>query len=118
MSRTSALLSILACIRTGWCIFRRCRRTFVKDPRSVAKPGDVVRVKVLEIDAPRKRIALTMRLDDEARPAAAKSERPGAPRFERATSAAPKAASAKGGAEKPQGGALGDALLAAMRKKV
>ena len=39
-------------------------KTFVKDPREVAKPGDVVKVKVLEVDAPRKRIALTMRLDD------------------------------------------------------
>ena len=38
--------------------------TFVKDPRSVAKPGDVVKVKVLEVDKPRKRIALSMRLDD------------------------------------------------------
>ncbi len=38
--------------------------TFVKDPRSVAKPGDVVKVKVLSVDAPRKRIALTMRLAD------------------------------------------------------
>lgn len=38
--------------------------SFVKDPRDVAKPGDVVRVKVLEVDAARKRIALTMRLDD------------------------------------------------------
>ncbi len=38
--------------------------TFVKDPRAVAKPGDVVKVKVLSIDAPRKRIALTMRLSD------------------------------------------------------
>ena len=40
--------------------------TFVKDPREVAKPGDVVRVKVLEVDAQRKRIALTMRLDQDA----------------------------------------------------
>ncbi len=38
--------------------------TFVKDPRSVVKPGDVVRVKVLEIDQARKRIALTMRMSD------------------------------------------------------
>jgi uncharacterized protein len=38
----------------------------VKDPREVAKPGDVVRVKVLEVDAARKRIALTMRLDQNA----------------------------------------------------
>ena len=37
---------------------------FVKDPRSVVKVGDVVKVKVMEVDAPRKRIALTCRLDD------------------------------------------------------
>ncbi|MGW0433336.1 Tex family protein [Micromonospora sp. NPDC003197] len=40
--------------------------TFVKDPRDVVKPGDVVRVKVLDVDIPRKRISLTLRLDDEA----------------------------------------------------
>jgi protein Tex len=39
-------------------------RTFVKDPHSVIKTGDVVKVKVLEVDTQRKRIALTMRLDD------------------------------------------------------
>ncbi|WP_435616388.1 Tex family protein, partial [Streptomyces sp. 1222.5] len=43
-------------------------RTFVKDPRDVAKPGDIVKVKVLDVDIPRKRIALTLRLDDEAAP--------------------------------------------------
>ncbi len=37
---------------------------FVKDPRSVVKVGDVVKVKVMEVDVPRKRIALTCRLDD------------------------------------------------------
>ena len=37
---------------------------FVKDPREVVKAGDVVKVKVLEVDLPRQRIALTMRLDD------------------------------------------------------
>jgi len=41
-------------------------KTFVKDPRAVVKPGDVVRVKVLDVDKPRKRISLTLRLDDEA----------------------------------------------------
>ncbi|WEV28839.1 Tex family protein [Streptomyces sp. 71268] len=40
-------------------------RTFVKDPRDVVKPGDIVRVKVLDVDVPRKRISLTLRLDDE-----------------------------------------------------
>ena len=38
---------------------------FVKDPRTVVKAGDVVKVKVLEVDLPRQRIALTMRLADE-----------------------------------------------------
>ncbi|MFN3236494.1 MAG: Tex family protein [Pseudomonadales bacterium] len=37
---------------------------FVKDPREVVKAGDVVKVKALEIDLERKRISLTMRLDD------------------------------------------------------
>ena len=41
-------------------------RTFVSDPREVVKPGDVVRVRVLGVDIPRKRISLTLRLDDEA----------------------------------------------------
>ncbi|MFD4689687.1 Tex family protein [Streptomyces sp. NPDC058463] len=41
-------------------------RTFVKDPRDVVKPGDIVKVKVMEVDIPRKRISLTLRLDDEA----------------------------------------------------
>src|SRR5208337_5602485 len=41
-------------------------RNFVSDPRSVVKSGDVVRVKVLSVDIPRKRISLTLRLDDEA----------------------------------------------------
>ncbi|AKC86823.1 Tex family protein [Pseudoxanthomonas suwonensis] len=38
---------------------------FVKDPREVVKAGDIVKVKVLEVDVARKRIALTRRLDDE-----------------------------------------------------
>ncbi|WP_326773246.1 Tex family protein [Streptomyces sp. NBC_01445] len=41
-------------------------KTFVKDPRDVVKSGDIVKVKVLDVDIPRKRISLTLRLDDEA----------------------------------------------------
>ncbi|HEU4346871.1 MAG TPA: Tex family protein [Actinoplanes sp.] len=41
--------------------------TFVKDPREVVKSGDVVRVRVVEVDEARKRISLTMRLTDEPR---------------------------------------------------
>jgi uncharacterized protein len=40
--------------------------SFVKDPHSVVKAGQIVKVKVLEVDAKRKRIALTMRLTDAA----------------------------------------------------
>ncbi len=47
---------------------------FVSDPREVAKPGDVVRVKVLSVDEGRKRISLTLRLTDE--PGAERGGRP------------------------------------------
>ena len=52
-------------------------KTFVSDPRSVVKSGDVVRVKVLSVDVPRHRISLTLRLDDEdPPPQAARRARP------------------------------------------
>jgi protein Tex len=51
----------------------------VKDPREVVKPGNIVRVKVLEVDIPRKRISLTLRLDDEVGPRADRAG-PSAPR--------------------------------------
>ena len=54
-------------------------KTFVKDPRDVVKPGNIVRVKVLEVDLARKRIALTLRLDDEVGPRADRAG-PAAPR--------------------------------------
>ncbi|MEO6974452.1 MAG: Tex family protein [Gallionella sp.] len=50
--------------------------TFVKDPHAVVKAGQVVKVKVLEVDEKRKRIALTMRLTDSA----AESSKTGVPR--------------------------------------
>ena len=61
---------------------------YIKDPREVVKAGDIVKVKVLEVDVARKRIALTRRMDDpvgEARTDARRDERParrdgGAPR--------------------------------------
>ena len=60
---------------------------FVKDPREIVKAGDIVRVKVLEIDLARQRVALTMRLEDrlvgegqagdgEPRPAASRRREP------------------------------------------
>ena len=48
---------------------------FVEDPHQVVKTGDIVKVKVLEVDVPRKRIALTMRLDESAVKNDSKSDR-------------------------------------------
>ncbi|MDD3529934.1 MAG: Tex family protein [Gallionellaceae bacterium] len=77
---------------------------FVKDPREVVKAGDIVRVKVLEVDIARRRIALTMRMSDEARPQA--------PRAERAN---PRGM-AKARQPEPAGGAMADALARALRR--
>ena len=67
---------------------------FVKDPRDVVKAGDVVKVKVLEIDPQRKRISLSMRLTDEARPASRATpsdhRRPAPAKREKARAEAPK----------------------------
>jgi protein Tex len=52
---------------------------FVKDPHEVVKTGDIVRVKVLEVDAERKRIALTMRFEKKPAPSA-RAQAPRAPR--------------------------------------
>ena len=51
--------------------------TFVKDPHTVVKAGQVVKVKVLEVDEKRKRIALTMRLADSAPTPGSKPEQRG-----------------------------------------
>ncbi len=80
---------------------------FVRDPREVVKAGDVVKVKVLEVDIARKRIALSMRLDDEA---VAASRQPSSARREPARKEPPRAAPAKTGT-------LGDLLLAAQKAK-
>ncbi|GAA3884174.1 Tex family protein [Saccharothrix violaceirubra] len=57
--------------------------TFVKDPRDVVKSGDVVRVKVLEVDTTRKRIGLTLRLNDEPGQGQGKKEQSRGPRQDR-----------------------------------
>ena len=56
--------------------------TYVKDPRDVVKAGDIIKVRVLEVDVPRKRIALTCRLEDvpAAKPAMDNSRRDTGPR--------------------------------------
>jgi uncharacterized protein len=52
---------------------------FVKDPREVVKAGDIVKVKVLEVDLDRKRVALTMRLGDEVARKPAQGEKKTSP---------------------------------------
>jgi uncharacterized protein len=68
---------------------------FVKDPREVVKAGDIVKVKVLEIDLARQRIALTMRLEDPIGDAKAERDERG-PRRDNAPRSAPKPAAAPG----------------------
>ena len=86
--------------------------TFVKDPHTVVKTGDVVKVKVMEVDVKRQRIGLSMRLDDDpaARKAQGASDRSEAAR----TSARGKTQSRQTAPVKT--GTLGDLLKGAMKK--
>ncbi len=81
---------------------------FVKDPREVVKAGDIVRVKVLEVDVPRKRISLTMRLDEKAGQPARK---PAEPRH--TGNARPKQVPRQSASTE---GAMGNAFAAALSK--
>ena len=63
---------------------------FVKDPHEVVKAGDVVQVRVVEVDAPRKRIGLTMRKDGGGTPAPSREDRGKAPPPKARMEAAPK----------------------------
>lgn len=89
-------------------------KTYIKDPREVVKPGDIVKVKVLDFEVARKRISLTLRLDDEV---GAKKDAPGMQRDNnsrnpaRMTSSAPRQQESSGG-----GGALAEALRRAAEK--
>jgi protein Tex len=92
---------------------------FVKDPREVVKAGDIVKVRVLEVDLPRKRIALTRRLED-AVPAATTDAASAEPRS-RARRDAPRPAAntaqtrGQGGAKPAAANALADAFARARR---
>ena len=88
---------------------------FIKDPHEVVKAGDVVKVKVLEVDVGRKRIALTMRLDDAVpRPLAAGEQPPARGHDRRPAQRQPQAPAR---APEPQGnGMMADALLRALKK--
>jgi uncharacterized protein len=84
--------------------------SFIKDPREVVKAGDIVKVKVMEVDIPRKRIALSMRMDDE--PGA---EAPARPARDRNASRNRPARKPQGGQpQKTSQGAMAGALAEAM----
>ncbi|MBV7395771.1 Tex family protein [Mameliella sediminis] len=97
---------------------------FVKDPHEVVKTGDLVKVRVVEVDIPRKRIGLSMRKQQDG--GAARDNRDARDHRDNRKGGGPRGAGPRGG-PKPGGGkqpprdsgngALGDALRAAMNKK-
>lgn len=76
---------------------------FVRDPREVVRAGDVVKVKVLEVDRERRRIALSMRLSDESKPRPAAEK----PRARQSKQAKP--------AQAAEGGSMAEAFARAKR---
>jgi uncharacterized protein len=98
--------------------------TFVSDPRTIVKPGAIVKVRVMDVDAPRKRISLSMRLSDtpvktpaDQKAARSASAGPRGPKSPARPLAASAQASATGAAHGPAGGALADALRRASMKQ-
>jgi uncharacterized protein len=93
---------------------------FVKDPRTVVKAGDLVKVKVMSVEIERKRIALSMRLDDplpgsteEKEKTETKKQAPTKPRPKKGKPKQPKKPELKFKAT----GAIGEALAQALKKK-
>jgi protein Tex len=83
---------------------------FIRDPHEVVKAGNIVRVRVTEVDVPRKRIGLSMRKDSST-----DTPRPTGPA--RDTRPAPKASAPARKPDTPQMGGLGAALQDAFRKR-
>ncbi|NKI75677.1 RNA-binding transcriptional accessory protein [Dickeya sp. CFBP 2040] len=93
---------------------------FVEDPHQVVKAGDIVKVKVLEVDLQRKRIALTLRLDEQ--PGEGNSRRSGGRERDNANASRP--SSQAGNKARPRqtsnpagNSAMSDALAAAFKKR-
>lgn len=97
---------------------------FVKDPRDAVKAGDIVKVKVMEVDLPRKRIGLSMRLDDEpgqARPGKAEAQdgnraRGSKPRADNASRGKNPSRQNGGGSTTPANSAFADAMARALKR--
>ncbi|MBO1256855.1 RNA-binding transcriptional accessory protein [Alteromonas sp. 5E99-2] len=81
---------------------------FIKDPRDVVKTGDIVKVKVLEVDVDRKRISFTMRLDEKQT-----QQRPAQQRDNHKPKGKPAPRASK---PQPQNGAMGNAFADAFAK--
>lgn len=88
-------------------------KTYIKDPREVVKPGDIVKVKVLDFEVARKRISLTLRLDDEV---GDKKDAPGLQRDNNSRNPSRTTSSAPRKQESSGGGALAEALRRAAEK--
>ena len=96
---------------------------FVKDPHEVVKSGDLVKVKVMEVDLERKRIALSMRLGEPVQPGGSKAQpAPGAGQGRSAERPPRKTQPRGAGQERPaappagvMGGALADAFAKARK---
>lgn len=93
---------------------------FVKDPHEVVKAGDVVRVRVVEVDVARKRIGLSMRKEaDGGAPSTRQARQPDGGKPAGGKGRPPAAARGRKGSSTPDGGetgALGAALLDALKK--
>jgi len=101
---------------------------FVKDPREIVRPGDIVKVKVVEVDLERRRIALSMRMDDgAAKPKPKRDERRSKDRPRQGKGGpkgkgprppqAPKGVGKPGRKPDAGGGALAAAFAEAMKKR-
>ncbi|WP_417682844.1 Tex family protein [Pseudidiomarina aquimaris] len=89
--------------------------SFVSDPREVVKAGDIVKVKVLEVDVQRKRISLTMRLQDDA-PAAPTQKAETSKDKARPTNKQPKSRSGGKSPQPAANSAMGSAFAEAFAK--
>ena len=89
--------------------------SFVKDPRDVVKAGDIVKVKVLEVDIPRQRISLTMRMADQ--PGEVGGGRGSAPATERNRPRQPRAEKNQAGSPPQAGGTFANLFANARNLK-
>ncbi|MBX2809571.1 MAG: RNA-binding transcriptional accessory protein [Cellvibrionaceae bacterium] len=91
--------------------------SFVKDPRAIAKAGDIVKVKVMEVDVPRKRIGLSMRLDEKATDVASTRQHTGSHKKHRNKDKNPPPYGTAAGKTTTNLGTMGNLLQAALDKQ-